>query len=386
MDKKLYYAMAQSDDIDPEYATNDITKRCLSQLNGRKPDVGIIYMGMAVDHEKVLNIISEKLKNIELIGCTTDGEFSTETGYIQDSILLILFSSDIIQFIPGKIDMKEYNIENIRKEIKSSISRTGKSPKLGILFSDGIAMNSETSLEIMNSVFYGEIPVFGGAAGDSWSFTGTKQFYGNSVLESTSVYLIICGDFDFSFGTGTGWIPVGNFSIVNSSDKNVIKEIDNIRAIDFYRGLLGDGATPSIEMPMAVYDQNNSFIYLRTALENNIGEDGSITFLGNIPENYRVKLTVVDRNSILDGVITAVENAKMKFPSGNKPSIAICFSCTARRAVLGSRTDEECSIVKSRLDENTIICGFYTYGEFSPPEASMKSIFHNETFVCLLIE
>ena len=69
-----------------------------------------------------------------------------------------------------------------------------------------------------------------------------------------------------------------------------------------------------------------------------------------------------------------------------KPSIAVCFSCTARRAILGMRTDEECGIAKKRLGDNVSVFGFYTYGEFSPAGAGKVSVFHNETFVCLLLE
>ena len=109
-------------------------------------------------------------------------------------------------------------------------------------------------------------------------------------------------------------------------------------------------------------------MYLRTTLFSSVGDDGSIPFLGNIPQGYKVRLTIVDRNSILDGVAQLqLKLRKKRFPTGKKPSIAICFSCTVRRAILGLRTDEECSIVRSALGADIPVFGFYTYGEFSPP-------------------
>lgn len=386
MGRKFHYALAQSDDIDSADAANDIADRCIIQLNGRKPAAGVVYMGITIDHQAVLDIIHERLGFIHLIGCTTDGEFSSETGFIQDSILLMLFSSDEVEFVSGIIDLKNNDPEDVMSQIKDTTGKTGKSPAIGIIFSDGLTVNGERSLEILNSVFNDRIPFFGGAAADKWRQTGTKQFCQNNVLQDTAVYLLFCGDFDYSYAIGTGWEAVGPAGIVNKSSGNVINEINNIKAIDFYRDFLGKSSAPSIDVPMAVYDENDSYMYLRTTLFNSVGDDGSIPFLGNIPQGYKVRLTIVDRNSILDGVHNAVDTAKKRFPAGKKPSIAICFSCTVRRAILGLRTDEECSIVRSALEEDVPVFGFYTYGEFSPPGDDKKTTFHNETFVCLLLE
>lgn len=386
MNKKIYYAMAQSDELEPEDAANFIIKKCLQQLNGRKPAAGIIYMAITVDHQRILDIIYSTFNDIKLIGCTTDGEFSSETGYIQDSVLLMLFSSDEIEFATGEIDLKKFDTELIKKEIKTSLDNLNKKPRVGILFTDGIAINSEDSLKIMNTVFNGSVPFFGGAAADQWRFTGSKQFHNNTVLDGKAVYLLICGDLNYSFALGTGWTPVGSYGIVNKSERNIIKEINHMRAIDFYRELLGQNANPSIEMPMAIYDENNTFMYLRTTFGNIIEDDGSIVFLGDIKENYKVRLTLVDRPSIIESVSAAMDNAVKKFPGRRKPSIAICFSCTARRALLGLKTGEECRIVKSKLGKDAIVFGFYSYGEFSPLDTSTGSIFHNESFVCLLLE
>lgn len=386
MNGKFFYAMAQSDEPDPEEAAAEVVKRCREQLDGRKPRAGIIYMGIAVDHRRVLDAVCACFRDIKLIGCTTDGEFSSGAGYMQDSVLLVLFCSDDVEFIQGRIDLNKDDAETVKSDIKQSLEGKCGKPRLGIMFSDGITLNSENALEIMNNVFDGKVPFFGGAAADMWRFTGTRQFFNNTVFESTAVYMLFCGEFDYSFAVGTGWTPVGSYGIVNRSHRNNIKEINNMRAIDFYKDILGQNAAPSIEMPMAVYNENDSFMFLRTTLSNTVKDDGSIVFLGDIPENFKVRVTLVDRTSILDGTSAAVDEAMMNFPEGKRPSIAICFSCTARRAVLGMRTGEECGIVRSKLGDDALVAGFYTYGEFSPPGKSLESIFHNETFVCLLLE
>jgi hypothetical protein len=386
MNSKFFFAIAQSDDIDSTDAANDVIDRCMHQLNGRKPSAGLIYMGITIDHHAVLDIIHERIGDVDLIGCTTDGEFSSETGYIQDSILLVLVCSDEVKFVSGIIDFRKNDSETIEIEIRKSLEAADRKPVLGILFSDGLILNGEDSLNLLNTLFDERVPFFGGAAADKYRFTGTKQFYGNTVLEGAAVYLLFCGEFDYSYAIGTGWEAIGPSGIVNKAEGNIIKEINNIKAVDFYRDFLGQEAAPSIDVPMAVFDENGSYLYLRTTLFNTVGEDGSIPFLGNISEGCRVRLTVTDRDSILKGTEKAVNTALKRYPESGKPSAAVCFSCTVRRAILGLRTDEECRTVQSRLGDDVVVFGFYTYGEFAPPGTGKKSTFHNESFICLLLE
>ena len=82
-------------------------KDAWNSLKAGIPDAGIVYMGITLEHQKILDIICNTFKDIHLIGCTTDGEFSSETGFIQDSVLLMLFCSDEIEFISGVIDFNK---------------------------------------------------------------------------------------------------------------------------------------------------------------------------------------------------------------------------------------------------------------------------------------
>jgi hypothetical protein len=64
---------------------------------------------------------------------------------------------------------------------------------------------------------------------------------------------------------------------------------------------------------------------------------------------------------------------------GTDQSLAILVSCVGRKLVMGSRVDEEVEAVGEVLGNNSILTGFYSYGEISPftPGASCK--LHNQT-------
>jgi hypothetical protein len=69
---------------------------------------------------------------------------------------------------------------------------------------------------------------------------------------------------------------------------------------------------------------------------------------------------------------------------GSEPLAALCFSCAARKLVLGTRVEEECLAFNNNYPRLPF-AGFYTYGEFAPLERNRPVRFHNQTFVNLVM-
>jgi hypothetical protein len=113
---------------------------------------------------------------------------------------------------------------------------------------------------------------------------------------------------------------------------------------------------------------------------------GAVTFLASVPEGARVRLTLADRDEILTGCSASLAIAKSNFPAGAPPTAALFFSCAARRIVLGTRTDEELTLIRDSLGDTVAACGFYGYGEISPQMGDPSGTkYHNESFVSLLL-
>ena len=67
------------------------------------------------------------------------------------------------------------------------------------------------------------------------------------------------------------------------------------------------------------------------------------------------------------------------FTEGN-PELAILISCIGRRLVLKERIEEETEAVRSQLGKDTVMVGFYSYGEISPVTPTEKQCqLHNQT-------
>src|SRR5271169_6249038 len=97
----FFTVVAQSDDIDTEGALADILAQCREKLGDREPKAGLVFSAIDLEHDQVLDGILNAWPGLELIGCTTAGEMSSALGYRDDSVALVLFGSDSIEFASG---------------------------------------------------------------------------------------------------------------------------------------------------------------------------------------------------------------------------------------------------------------------------------------------
>ena len=67
-------------------------------------------------------------------------------------------------------------------------------------------------------------------------------------------------------------------------------------------------------------------------------------------------------------------------PAGSVPAqLALLFSCVGRKLLMGSHTDMEIEEVATHLPAETVISGFYTYGEIGYYKDSGHCELHNQT-------
>jgi len=386
MKANFCHVVAHSLELDSNLAVIELIEKCELQLGSNLPQAGILYAGIDVNHQLVVDKLLSKWPDLHLIGSTTDGELSSESGYQEDSLVLTLFFSDQIKIVSGCIEntSADMNIECSEAFINAS-SRLGGEPVLCIMISDVMKINGEAVMEQFTLASKGKLPIVGGLSSDSWRFDEAKQIYNKTVSSDISSFLLFSGPLNFSFGVDSGWEPIGDVGTITKAKGNVIYEINHKPALEFYRDVLGESGKPTLELPIAVYNENGCYQYLRTTIENYDKITGSVTYLGNVPINYKVCLTIANREAILSGAASAIKKAIRSFPSGNSPSIALCFSCSARRVLLGTRTKEEYRIVYEEIGDNVQMSGFYTYGEFCPKPDKQLNGLHNETFVAVLL-
>jgi hypothetical protein len=256
-------------------------------------------------------------------------------------------------------------------------------PTTGVGSGDAIEfLDLEELIEGIHQGLGDTFPVFGGCAGDP-KWLGGVQYFKESVITDAAPFLMISGPIFYSLGIAAGWMPIGKKTKITHAQKNTIFKIGELTALDFYKHYLGEfdfmGVT---EYPLAIFENGRENFYLRAPTFFDT-EKGSMSFIATIPEGSYVQLTHATRDKIIHGVEMSVNSAISKY-RGSKPLVAICFTCMARKLVLGTRVQEEYQALKDHL-ANLPIIGFYTGGEIGPLDTGKPTRYHNQTFLTLLM-
>jgi len=383
----FFSVVGHSDDIDADGALAELIEQCTAELGDRTPRAGIMFAGHEMDHAVLLGGVCDAWPGIELIGCTTDGELSSRLGFRQDSVVLVLFGSDRIEFTAGiGQDLSGDVAGSCRRAIAAARDKATQAPTICLALPESLTSSGQAVVEALSDALGGDVPVFGATSGDGYELKKTYQFCGRDVYHDSVPVLLLSGPLVYSAAVASGWEPLGEPGVVTSSDYTVLYAIDGQPAMEFFRRFLGPDGAPTPEFPLAILDEHGAVECLRTALFEHDGEAGAITFLSEVREGARVQITTADRAGILSGCSASVEKAFADYPHGKSPEVALVFSCCCRRLLLGTRTKEEMGIVESVLGAGFPVVGFYGYGEIGPPESSdCVSRFHNEAFVSLIL-
>ncbi len=376
-------AIGHSNDFVSQTAIADAIAQCQETLAGIKPQAGILLAGIEFDREVILQEVNQVFPDLALIGGTTDGEISSVLGFEQDSLVLMLFCSDRIQIRAGI----GHNLsQDPQAAAKSAIAQARchtDEVALCLTLPESLTTSAVIVLDSLKTALDNQTPIFGGLTADGWQFQQTYQFFKNEVYSDALPVLLFSGPLLFSHGVASGWQPIGKPGRVTKVEHNVIYEIDNCPAIEFYHHYIGP-RPPSSEYPLAVFAEGNEGFYLRAPSSTYDPESGSVSFFGDIPLNACVQISEAGRDRILSASQASMQQALQHYP-GHDPLAALFFSCTSRRQLLGTRTQEEYQLVQQCGHQNLVSCGFYTNGEIAPLQQKSTSCFHNETFITLLL-
>jgi hypothetical protein len=378
----LKIAVGHSNDPDSTEAVDEAIQQCLDSLAGEIPQAGILFAAIDFEHELVLNQINATFPDLELIGGTTDGEVSSVLGFQQDSLTLMLFCADDIEIraavgrnvSQNPTAIAQQTVETLKANLKTEL-------RLCIAIPESLTTSASSILDGLR-MGLGSIPILGGATGDQTRIQRTYQFYKTEVLSDSVPILLFGGSLLFSHGVASGWSPIGKRSIVTTVHKNIIYEIDDKPALEFYHYYFDEFA-PDVAYPLAIFPPSEETFFLRSALSYD-PEIGSLTVAADVAKQSVIQITDATQESIQAASKTAFDYAWETYP-GTEPTAALFFSCAWRRFVLGTQTDREYAAIANTLQHPIPSCGFYTYGEISPLREKGLTFFHNTTFVTLLL-
>ncbi|GAB6074445.1 FIST N-terminal domain-containing protein [Nautilia lithotrophica] len=313
-------------------------------------------------HE-IMNTLTLNSPTSEIVLVTTDGEIFNH--FITEKTII-----SVIKFQRTKFEVYvDYHHDSYLMG-QNIAKKFSKKPKLIITFTDAFYTNAEEYLKGIYSV-YDDVLVSGGMAGDKGEFKETFIGYNKNIYSKGAVAIgLFNNDLIVENYSSLGWIPVGIEHKITKSKGDVIYEIDNKPAIEFYKKYLGERLSNKlpkigIEFPLIV-NRNNKFI-ARAILK--VINDSALKVGGNVIEGEMVYIGIGFLENILQNHLDKLINQNYE--------LFLVFSCMARKRFLKDNIIKE----TEPFADVSKVSGFFTYGEF------YNNQFLNQTFtLCAISE
>ena len=315
-----------------------------------------------------------------LLGCSTAGEIY-RTTVSEDSLVVtaIRFDSTQLKGVRARITDVEESFQ-----VGENLARTLAGNDLVHVFvlSDGLRVNGSDLVKGLISHLTPQVSVTGGLSGDGERFKETLVLWDDPPERDTIAALgLYGGHLRVGYGSLGGWDPFGPERLITQSKANVLYELDGKSALELYKKYLGEHAkelpAAGLLFPLSLRTKEGETGVVRTILGIN-EEEQSMTFAGDVPQGAYARLMKANFDRLIDGSIGAAKTSYEAIGS-SCPDLAILISCVGRKLVLKQRIEEEVEGVREIMGAQTILTGFYSYGEISPFTPGAKCELHNQT-------
>ena len=331
--------------------------------------------------QKHIDYLKLEYPTATIVGCSTSGEICQEEVFNENII------STAVWFENTQIEIAEEYIHSMEDSFAVGEKLAAKLEKEQLIhvmiISEGLNINGSELAKGLNSRFSEKISVTGGLAGDQDNFSETVIVHNQVGVKNLVLAIGFYGDhLRVGYGSMGGWDSFGVDREVTRSKGNTLYELDGKPALELYKKFLGDHAAnlpaSALLFPLCLMLKDSETSLVRTILSVN-EVDGSMIFAGDIPQGEYVRLMKANNDRLIDGANGAAEMSKMSIKNSD-PDLAILISCVGRKLVLKQRVEEELEVVREVLGDNTIMTGFYSYGEISPIKPFEQHCeLHNQT-------
>lgn len=362
----------------------ELIRQRLDEITAMAPGVAVVYTShMEGDMQQLLHTVADFFPQCQIVGCTTDGELSLDAPSCRDTTQVSFLAADACHMVTGAATgYSRRPVEAVQEAYAMAAAKSDQQPRCAVVLLDGLACIPVDNAAVLRHALGDHFPVVGGTAGDRFQIQETFQFHGRQVLQDAVVLLLFCGPLHFSMHNAHGRRPLGLQAPVSGVEANVVRRIGEMAALDYYASHLGPNSEEYRQFPLMVHPSDGSQSYLCSAGFFN-ESDGSVAFVGAFPEDVSVQLCEADRQQILFAAHESCSRALEKYP-GERPQLAMLFSCASRRHILGTWAGQETDYLR----ENNMVAnafGFYTYGEIGPDNDQGVPHFHSDTFITLLL-
>lgn len=356
-------------------------KHPVSQLFDNKGAQLVLCFGgkKVLENKNIYSDVKDQFPTADIILCSTAGEIYQDT-ITENSLIAVA-----MHFEKTSISTASVNITDYKNSFDAAISLGNKLPledlKYVMVFSDGRLVNGSELVKGLNLATGQEVLVTGGLAGDDANFKSTLVGLNEQPAEGKIVVAGVYGNsINITHGSQGGWDIFGLEKEITQSESNVLFEIEGQNALELYKKYLGSEAenlpASALLFPLYVTIPGAAKPVVRTILSID-EEQKSMTFAGDVPVGSKVKFMKANFDKLTEAASIAANESLKK--QQNQPVFAMLISCVGRKLILGTRTAEEVRAVNQSIGNQTVIAGFYSYGEISPFNDGNDCQLHNQT-------
>ena len=357
-----------------------------SMADGFKPTLAICFISKSQDRKAISNLLDAE--GMAVFGCTTNGEFIDEI-IEKGSAAILLLDMNQANF---QISFEEYPAGNYR-EVAKGIAQKALEKFSSPAFLIGLshqAVDGEEILRGFEDVMGTAVNVFGGCAGDDYSFT--EQFVFTNGKDSNRA--IVCIALDEAKvnvkGIATcGWKAIGTEKTVTKSIGNHVYTVDNIPVLDItakYGGI--QNVSPdnqgllleiAANLPLQLQREKGDPV-MRPGLMID-WNDHSFYTSGSVPQGSKVKFSVQPDLDVMEKVVKGVEN--LKATEMYEADALLVFSCAGRILSFGPMMNMELEGLKNVW--NVPMAGMFSNGELGRATGGNLEM-HNLTTCCVALK
>lgn len=342
-------------------------RQAVSELAGqiRQPDtVAVIFFCSSRYDLDALGAALKEHFDCPLIGCTTAGEITAESGYLQDSLVGVSLSSGELKAHPRLIyPLDKFGLdgaEKLAQGLRSDFTLANEfdaAKMFGLLLVDGLSMLEE---QVVASLYnqLGNVPIIGGSAGDDLNFHKAHVYWDGKFMDNAAIFTLFETTLPFETFQTQHFEPTETRLVITESDcvTRTVKEINGGPAAQEYAEAVGlevKELTPQVFAAYPVMLKIDGEYYVRSIQKAN--PDGSLTFYCAIDNG--LVLTVAKGTALLENLRQRLEKIHEDIPN---VKLVLGCDCILRRLELRQK-----NLVEEARDilRGSEFIGFSTYGE-----------------------
>ena len=342
-------------------------RQAVGELAGqiRQPDTAAVIFFCSSRYDlEALGVALKEHFDCPLIGCTTAGEITAESGYRQGGIVGVSLSSGELKVHPCLIDPLSgfglVDAEKLTQDLRRTFAFTDQfdaANMFGLLLVDGLSMLEEQVVASLYSQL-GNVPIIGGSAGDDLDFRKAHVYWDGKFLDDAAVFTLFETTLPFETFQTQHFEPTETRLVITESDcaTRTVMEINGGPAAQEYAEAVGlevKELTPQVFAAYPVMLKIDGEYYVRSIQKAN--PDGSLTFFCAIDNG--LVLTVAKGTALLENLRQRLEKIHEDIPN---VKLVLGCDCILRRLELQQK-----NLVEEARDilRGSKFIGFSTYGE-----------------------